>query len=131
MENILMALFGGGIADWQDISETKYDWEEIIRRARQDYEERYIDINVLYTTVLKIAREELQEAMENYEGETSEEFKKCTENIEEFFEIFANCLDTHLWFLGSEELGKEIQEKLQGKIDEIDEKIGFTYFSFN
>ena len=38
MEYILISLFGGGTADWQDISKTNYDWEDIFDRAKIDFD---------------------------------------------------------------------------------------------
>ena len=130
MEYILMAVFGGGVADWNDIASTYYDWEDIFDRAKSDYDFENVEINTLYSIVLEIALDKLQEEMQNYVGETSEEFQDCAKNIKDYFEIFANCLDTHLWFRGSEELGEEIQEKLEEEIDQINHDIAFTYIEF-
>ena len=136
MEEILIALFGGGICDWQDISQTKYDWEEIIGRAK----ERYgfdVDINCLYETILNMALEDLNDLIEDYIAEANtEEEKTIAEqlekvNIEDDFDIWCNCLDTHLNYIGDEEIGRIIQDIFEDKIDKIDENIGFTYIDFN
>ena len=130
MEYILMALFGGGTADWQDIGATCYDWEDIFDKAKEEYDFENVNINTLYEIILRMALEELQQEMKNVAEECSEEFQYCAKNIEEYFNIFANCLDTHLTFTGSEELAEEIQEKMRGKIEEIEDRIGFTYIEF-
>ena len=130
MEYILIALFGGGTLDWEDIGETEYDWKDIFERVKINFNINDIDINTLYMTILEMALEELADAMQNYEGETSEEFKNCAYDINSYFEIYCNCIDTHLSFIDTEKLGKEIQEKMADKIDEINEKIGFTYIEF-
>ena len=130
MEYILMALFDGGTLEWQGIGKSEYEWEEIFVRAKIDFDFKEIDINTLYQIILEIAIEELAMAMQNYEGETSEEFKNCAYDIYSYFEIYCNCIDTHLNYIDTEKLGKEIQEKMADKIDEINEKIGFTYIEF-
>ena len=130
MEYILMAVFGGGVADWSDIGATYYDWDEIFDRAKSEYGLENTDINTLYGIILDIALDKLSEEMQNYVGEKSGEFEDCSRNIKDYFEIFTNCLDTHLWFRGSEELGQEIQEKLENEIEQINHDIAFTYIDF-
>lgn len=131
MENILISLFGGGILDWRDISQTNYDWEDIFDRAKNDFNFDNADINTLYFVILEMALEELKDKMEEIADECSKEFQDCARNIEEYFNIYTNCLDTHIRFNGSEELAEEIQEKLEDEIDDIDHNIGFTYINFN
>lgn len=131
MENILISLFGGGILDWQDISKTEYEWGEIFERARIDFGMKNIDINTLYQIILEIALEELALAMQEYSGEKSEDFENCSLDIYSYFEIYTNYLDTRLYYIGEdEELAEEIQKKMRGKIEEIEDKIGFTYIEF-
>ena len=100
MGYILMALFGGGTLDWEHISKTKYDWEDIFDRAKENYDFDNIDMCQLYETILEMALDELQEKME---------------------EIADEC---------SEELAEEIQEKLEDEIDDINFKIGFADIEF-
>lgn len=133
MEHILIAVFGGGIDDWKDIIQTRYNWEEIYKQIKDKYgtENISISINDFYVAILEQALYELETLMKNYKGKVSEEFEKCREDISNYFDIWCNySLDTRISFIGNEELGKEIQEKLQDEIDKIDEKIGFTYISF-
>lgn len=133
MEYILMALLGGGILDWEDISKTEYEWEEIFKRAKMYYGANDLEINDLYATILEMALDELAMEMTQIESEesVSEEFKNCAFDIYSYFEIYTNYLDTHLYYVGdNEELAQEIQEKLEDKIDEINKKIGFTYIQF-
>ena len=132
MEDILRVLFGGGTLDWQDINQTEYDWEEIFERARMDFGMENVNINTLYQIILEIALEELALAMCEYKGETSEDFKNCSGDIYSYFEIWCNCLDTKLTYVGENELlAKEIQDKMADKIEEINGKIGFTYINFD
>ena len=137
MEYILINLFGGGVADWQDISQTKYYWDEIFSNLKDRMELENIDINDLYEQIMLMARDELYNEMAEYAGKanTREEIAiaKILENIdvEEDFDIFANCLDSHINFIGTEEQAKIIQEVFREKIDELDDKIGFTYINFD
>ena len=133
VEYILMAMFGGGIADWQDIAQTEYDWEEIFDRI---YDLKTTDINDLYYEILNMARTDLAEIIEEYveNANIKEEIilaNKIEDISEEDFEIFTNCLDTHIRFRGTEEQGKIIQELFEDKIEEINDKIGFTYINFD
>lgn len=136
MEYILISLFGGGTADWQDITQTKYDWDKIIERGRYVYGFD-LDINGLYGTILNIAIDELFDIVETYisTAKTKEE-KEIAEKLEKIdfendFDTWTNCLDTHLKFIGDEELGKLLQDTFEKEIDEIDKKIGFTYIDFD
>ena len=73
-----------------------------------------VDINTLYQIILEIALEELALAMCEYKGETSEDFKNCSGDIYSYFDIWCNCLDTRLTYIGENELlGKEIQDKMR------------------
>lgn len=130
MEYILMAVFGGGVADWYDICATYYDWDDIFERARSEYGLDNVNVNILYQIILDMAIDKLAEEMEYYVGEKSAEFEDCSRNIRDYFEISPNCLDTRLYFTGSEELGQEIQEKLEDEIDQINHDIAFTYIEF-
>jgi hypothetical protein len=130
MGYILMALFGGGTLDWEHISRTTYDWEDIFDRAKQNYDFENIDMCQLYETILEMALDELQEKMEEIADECSEEFQECAKDIYGHFEFFINFLDTKLYFRGSEELAEEIQEKLEDEIDDINFKIGFADIEF-
>ena len=66
-----------------------------------------------------------------YSGEKSEDCENCSLDIYSYFEICTNYLDTHLSYIGEdEELAEEIQKKMRGKIEEIEDRIGFTYIEF-
>lgn len=136
MEYILMSLFGGGICDWQDIAQTEYDWDEIFERARYRWGFD-ITINCLYETILDMALDDLNDLIEDYiaKAETEEE-KEIAEKlnkivIEDDFDVWCNCLDTHCNFMGDTEIADIITDLFEDEIKEIDEKIGFTYIDFN
>ena len=130
MEYILISLFGGGTADWQHISQTNYDWEDIFDRAKENYNFDNIDMCQLYETILEMALEELQEKMQEIAEDCSEEFQECAEDILDNFEFNINFLYTGLYFCGSEELAEEIQEKLEDELNDINYKIGFADIEF-
>ena len=132
MEYILISLFGGGTADWNDIAQTKYDWKEIFRNAEDLALNDGIQINDLYFSILEIARNELLDSIEEYveNANTTEEIilaEKIQNITEEDFDLWANCLDTRIAFVGTDDEAEIIQKLFQNKIDEIDDKIGFTY----
>lgn len=133
MEYILISLFGGGTADWNDIAQTKYDWKEILSYA-EDMSCGQIGINDLYFAILSMARNELLDIIEEYvdKANTKEEIilAKQLEKISiDDFDLWANCLDTHINFIGTTEQAEILQDLFETKIDEIDDKIGFTYIN--
>lgn len=132
MEQILISLFGGGALDWEDISQTKYDWKEIFRNAEDLALNDGIQINDLYFSILEIAMRELLDSIEEYidNANIKEEIilAKQIENIsEEDFDLWANCLDTRIAFIGTDDQAEIIRDLFKTKIDEINDKIGFTY----
>lgn len=142
MEYILMSIFGGGICDWQDIAETEYDWDDIFEQAKDIKGVELLEdlnINDLYGAVLELALEELQEEINDYiKNNYSEEEKDIFDKLKEIdctdteqWEIWCNCLDTHLMFIGDEELAENLSNCLQQTIDKISDKIGFTYINLN
>lgn len=137
MEYILNELFGGGSADWCDIASTEYDWCDIFETAKNYNGTDNIEdlsINDLYYVICYMAVNELLNAIKKYcnSANTKEEIA-LAEQIEDIsredFEIYANCLDTHINYVG--ENGEIIQEIFNNKIDEINDKIGFTYINFD
>ena len=68
MEYILISLFGGGTADWNDIGRTFYDWDDIVERAKDEYGLEFTDINTFYQIIMEMGLEELERAMQNYDG---------------------------------------------------------------
>ena len=142
MEYILMSIFGGGMCDWQDIAETEYSWDDIFEQAKDTNGTEILeelDINDLYRAVLELALEELQEEINdyiknNYSEEEKDIFDKlkqidCTDT--EQWDIWCNCLDTRLTFVGDRELAENLSNCLQQTIDKISDKIGFTYINLN
>lgn len=142
MEYILMSIFGGGTLDWQDIAETEYDWDDIFEQAKdtngtENLEE--LDINDLYRAVLELALEELQEEINDYiKNNYSEEEKDIFDKLKQIdcknlwqWDIWCNCLDTRLTFVGDRELAENLSNCLQQTIDKISDKIGFTEIDLN
>lgn len=131
MEHILMALFGGGIADWEDISKTNYDWEDIIEETKfRQIGLEFLDINDFYSIILEMAKSELVNAIDEWLENNTNTYLQEDYNGEDDFEIFANCLDSHLYFTGLDKVGEEIQKIFADKIQEINNNIGFTEIEF-
>lgn len=131
VENILISMFGGGTADWNDIAQTEYDWQEILSVA-EDMSYKSLQINDLYYAILTMARDELLDSIEEYveNANTKEEIvlAKQLEKISiDDFDLWANCLDTRIAFIGTDDQAEIIKDLFETKIDEINDKIGFTY----
>ena len=98
-----------------------------------------LSINDLYYAILTLALEELQEEINryiknNYSEQEKDIFEKlkqidCTDT--EQWDIWCNCLDTHISFIGDQELAEVLSAHLQYNIDKISDKIGFTYINLN
>lgn len=131
MEDILIGLFGGGYADWQDIIKTNYDWEDIIEETkfRQGGLE-FLNINDFYSIILEMAKSELINAIDEWLENNTNTYLQEDYNGEDDFEIFTNCLDSHLYFTGLDKVGEEIQKIFADKIQEINNNIGFTEIEF-
>lgn len=136
MEYILIELFGGGSADWCDIASTEYNWCDIFETAKNYNGTDNIEdlsINDLYFAICYMAVNELLDIIKEYcnSANTKEEIT-LAEQIEDIsredFEIYVNCLDTHINYIG--ENGEIIQEILNNEIDNINNKIGFTHIDF-
>lgn len=137
MEYILMSIFGGGKADWQDISQTDYSWDDIIETAKDINETDNIEdlsINDLYYAICYMGVNELINAIEEYCSSTNtKEERALARKMEDIsmedFEIYENCLDTHIKYVGENE--EIIQEIFYNEINNIDSKIGFTHIDFD
>lgn len=140
MEYILINLFGGGTLDWEDIGQTEYDWADII-----DIMKTYIgndmenwEINNFYWAVIYFGLIELNNIVDNFitENKNNKDIQDDIEllqslDIDEDFDIYCNCLDTHCTFIGDEELGRVLVKYFKEDIDKIDDNIGFTYIEMN
>ena len=134
MEEILMATYGGGIADWNDIAQTKYNWSEILERAKNRYYGEEIDINDLYETILNMAIEEFNDIVEEYKMNKDNDIDYIGQleeiNVLNSFDIWCNCLDTRIKFIGDKQDIELLQGLFEKEIEKINEKIGFTYIDF-
>ena len=135
MEKILIALFGGGTLDWEDISRTNYDWGKIFSRLKDEYgygnDFRNVDINTIYREILEMALEDIEEMFENCSDEKFKHYLECNVKVQEDFEIYANCLNSYLIWMGDQYIGEKISEFFKDEIEEINNKIGFTYIDFD
>lgn len=138
MEYILVALFGGGVLDWEDVGKTNFCWEDIIdlMKDRLCKDVGNFGINDFYWAVLVCALEKLEDKVNNFieENNSTEDvdIKKDIEilsnmNILSDFEIYCNCLDTNCYFVGSNDLRQVLLKYFEEDIDKISEDIGFTY----
>lgn len=141
MEWILMALFNGGTADWNDIANTKYNWEDIFEGLKikfGDLEE--VDINDIYAIIMEEGKRDFIKMVNDFiiENKNTEDkdLKQAIEKLKDFdFEdeennwyIMANCLDSHIQlFVNDTELYDILNDYFADEIEKINDRIGFTY----
>ena len=140
IESILMALFGGGYGDWNDIANTEYDWENIFELLKEKYGSLdNVDINNIYTTIMEMGQTDfitmIDEYIEKNKDNTNKEVKRIVEKLSYFdfqdeknWTIYANCLDSHLYlYVDDTEIYDILNDYLEDEIEKINDKIGFTY----
>ena len=140
MEYILMALFGGGTLDWEDLGKTEYDWEEIFDDIKDNFGSLdNIEINDLYFAILQRAKSDFVDLINNFinEYKDNENYKNEVEILsnfdfddEENWEISCNCLATRISLFTTQEVIDTFEEvALDSDIENINDKIGFTYIN--
>ena len=140
IESILMALFGGGYGDWNDIANTEYDWENIFELLKEKYGSLdNVDINNIYTTIMEMGQIDFMAMIDEYIKENKDnkdkEVKRIVEKLSYFdfqneknWTIYANCLDSHLYlYVDDTEIYDILNDYLEDEIEKINDKIGFTY----
>lgn len=140
IESILMALFGGGYGDWNDIANTEYDWENIFELLKEKYGSLdNVDINNIYTTIMEMGQIDFMAMIDEYIKENKnnkdKEVKRIVEKLSYFdfqdeknWTIYANCLDSHLYlYIDDTEIYDILNDYLEDEIEKINDKIGFTY----
>ena len=142
IESILMALFGGGTADWSDIANTEYNWEDIFELLKEKYGSLdNVDINNIYTTIMEMGQIDFMAMIDEYIKENKDnkdkEVKRIVEKLSYFdfqdeknWTIYANCLDSHLYlYVDDTEIYDILNDYLEDEIEKINDKIGFTYIN--
>ena len=140
IESILIALFGGGYGDWNDIANTEYDWENIFELLKEKYGSLdNVDINNIYTTIMEMGQIDFMAMIDEYIKENKDsknkEVKRIVEKLSYFdfqdeknWTIYANRLDSHLYlYVDDTEIYDILNDYLEDEIEKINDKIGFTY----
>ena len=140
IESILMALFGGGYGDWNDIANTEYDWENIFELLKEKYGSLdNVDINNIYTTIMEMGQIDFMAMIDEYIKENKDnkdkEVKRMVEKLSYFdfqdeknWTIYANCLDSHIYlYVDDTEIYDILNDYLEDEIEKINDKIGLTY----
>ena len=141
MELILMALFGGGYGDWNDIANTEYNWEDIFEELKMKFGGlEGVDINDIYTIIMEKGKWDFIKMVNDFiiENKNTEDkdLKQAIEKLKDFdFEdeennwyIMANCLDSHIQlFVNDTELYDILNDYFADEIEKINDRIGFTY----
>ena len=82
IESILMALFGGGYGDWNDIANTEYDWENIFELLKEKYGSLdNVDINNIYTTIMEMGQIDFMAMIDEYIKENKDSKNKEVKRI--------------------------------------------------
>ena len=144
MEWILMALFGGGAADWNDIANTKYNWEDIFEELKMEFGDLDgVDINDIYTIIMEEGKGDFIKMVNDFitENKNTEDkdLKQAVEKLKDFdfdndeiWFIYANCLDSHIYLkVEDTEIIDILNDYLEDEIDNINDKIGFTYINIS
>lgn len=144
MEWILMALFDGGAADWNDIANTKYNWEDIFEELKMEFGDlEGVDINDIYTIIMEEGKGDFIKMVNDFiiENKNTEDkdLKQAIEKLKDFdfnnneiWSIYANCLDSHIYLkIEDTEIIDILNDYLEDEIDNINDKIGFTYINIS
>lgn len=154
-DDILITLFGGGIADYDMLDSCNYEFEDILGHIRSFTTIDDMDFNDILLGAIDEYRSNLQKAIDDkikevefdlngledyadeYNGDIDKEYtnrivelRKELEDLRyldtwEDIEYNTNCLDTDIWFKDDET--KEIYSKyLEDEIKAENKKIGFV-----
>lgn len=143
IESILMALFGGGCIDWDNLAETDYDWDNIFELLKERYGSlEDVEINDIYETILNMGKANfismINKFIKDNKDSNNENVKRIVSKLQDFdFEdeenswyIMANCLDSHIQLLVDDtELYDILNDYFADEIEKINDKIGFTYIA--
>lgn len=151
-DDILMTLFGGGIADYDILEKCEYDFEDILSYIDSFCSREEMDFNSILLGAIDLYRSNLENAIENKKAEMEENLKYLEnrldyvaygktdlmeievaradlEKIEKLYpfddiEYNTNYLDTQIW-VADDEIKAIYKEFLSKEVDEENEKIGF------
>lgn len=151
-DDILMTLFGGGIADYDMLEKCEYDFEDILSYIDSFYSREEMDFNAILLGAIDLYRSNLEKAIENKKRELEDNWKYLENELEicgygkrEIMEIESvkadlekleklypfddieyntNYLDTQIW-VADDEIKAIYKEFLSKEVDEENEKIGF------
>jgi len=151
-DDILMTLFGGGIADYDMLEKCEYDFEDILGYIDSFCSREEMDFNSILLGAIDLYRSNLEKAIENKKAEMEENLKYLEnrldyvaygktdlmeievaradlEKIEKLYpfddiEYNTNYLDTQIW-VADDKIKAIYKEFLSKEVDEENEKIGF------
>lgn len=152
-DDILMTLFGGGIADYNMLDKCEYEFEDILRHIKMFTTIDEMEFNDILLGAIDKYRSNLESAIETKKREMEDNIKYLEKRLDyvaygksdlmEFeiakadldkleqlypfydIEYFTNYLDTHI-FINDDETRKIYKELLSKEVDEENEKIGFV-----
>ena len=151
-DDILMTLFGGGIADYEMLEKCEYDFEDILGYVKGFTTIDEMTFNDILLGAIDLYRSNLENAIENKKVEMEDNLKylenklECCgygkrelmeleiakADLEKIYDLYpfddieynTNYLDTNMWF-ANDEIAKVYKEFLAAEIEIENEKIGF------
>lgn len=152
-DDILITLFGGGIADYDMLDKCNYEFEDILRHIDSFTSREDMDFNDILIGAIDEYRSNLEKAIENKKKELEDNWKYLENELEvcgygkrEIMEIESvkadlekleqlypfddieyntNYLDTQIW-VADDDKKAIYKEFLSKEIDKENEKIGFV-----
>lgn len=152
-DDILITLFGGGIADYDMLDKCNYEFEDILRHIDSFTTREDMDFNDILIGAIDEYRSNLEKAIENKKKELEDNWKYLENELEvcgygkrEIMEIESvkadlekleqlypfddieyntNYLDTQIW-VADDDKKAIYKEFLSKEIDKENEKIGFV-----
>lgn len=144
IESILMALFGGDYRDWNDITNTEYNWENIFKELKIKFGNlEEVDINDIYAIIMEKGKWDFIKMVDDFiiENRNTEDkdLKQAIEKLKDFnfdndeiWFIYANYLDSHIYLeVEDTEIIDILNNYLEDEIEKINDKIGFTYINIS
>ena len=131
-EYILRSFFSGGSLDWSMVAKTNYEWTDIVEHLHYNFIDTMVDINDIIWAIFDMAIIDLYKLAEEKRKELKHNdfYKILIDNFETYFDIYTNCIDSHLMFIGTETEKLMFKQMFSTEIEIINNKIGFTEIEF-
>lgn len=157
-EDILMTLFGGGIADYDMLEKCNYDFEDILKYIEDFTDRNEMVFNDILLGAINLYQSNIQAKIDKRIEEIEDNIKYLDNKISccsydkydeielndnqndleklqkldafEDIEYFTNYLDTHI-FINDEEIRAIYKELLADEVDAENDEIGFVWLDLD